>query len=247
MNSIKHVAVIMDGNGRWAKERNRPRIWGHIRGSQKVSSVVTAACEYGLESLTMYAFSTENWKRPNTEVSGLFKILKKFLAKERKTILENDIKFNVIGNYKVLNSEIVSLIDNLVLETASNKGLNLSLAINYGGRAEIINAVNDFLKESKSNEITENDLSNHLYNKNINDVDLVIRTAGEQRISNFLLWQICYSEFYFSETKWPDFSAEEFVEILDKVSNRERRFGSLDGIQTTSDRKSNKNNLKLMS
>lgn len=227
MNSIKHVAIIMDGNGRWAKQRHRPRVWGHIRGSQRVNDIVTTACSLNLESLTMYAFSTENWSRPNSEIKSLFKILKKFLKKERSTILKNNIKFDVIGNYSVLNSEIVCMIDSLIEETKLNTGLNLSLAINYGGRAEIVNAVNEFLKVTDSREMTEADLSNHLYNSNINNIDLVIRTAGEQRVSNFLLWELCYAEFFFTETKWPDFTKEEFSNIIQKVSGRERRFGNI--------------------
>jgi undecaprenyl diphosphate synthase len=240
MSSIKHVAIIMDGNGRWAKQRHRPRVWGHIRGSQRVSDIVTTACELNLDSLTMYAFSTENWSRPKDEVSSLFKILKKFLKKERKTIIKNNIKFDVIGNYHALNSDVVNMIESLKSETVNNSGLNLSLAINYGGRAEIVNAVNEFLKTSKSKEMTENDLSNHLYNPNLKNIDLVIRTAGEQRVSNFLLWELCYAEFYFSDTKWPDFGKNEFTQIIKSVSNRERRYGNINAP------KESKTNLKLM-
>jgi undecaprenyl diphosphate synthase len=233
MASIKHVAIIMDGNGRWAKERHRPRVWGHIRGSQRVSDIVTTACELNLESLTMYAFSTENWSRPKDEISSLFKILKKFLKKERNAIIKNNIKFDVIGNYHVLNSDVVNMVESLKEETSTNTGLNLSLAINYGGRAEIVNAVNEFLKESNSREMTESDISNHLYNPNIKNIDLVIRTADEQRVSNFLLWELCYAEFFFSETKWPEFGKEEFIQIINKVSSRERRFGNVSSSNET--------------
>lgn len=241
MSSIKNIALIMDGNGRWANEKGRPRIWGHIRGARKVNEIVKKAVSMNLNSLTLYAFSTENWSRPNDEVNALFKILKKFLITERKTILDNDIKFSVIGNYEVLNTSIVNLINETIDKTKSNKGLNLSLAINYGGRTEIINAVNKFLNESPAKEITEVDLERNLYNPSVNDIDLVIRTAGEQRVSNFLLWQLSYSEFYFSNIKWPDFSAAEFEKIIQSVDKRDRRFGNIHS------KKIENNNLKLLS
>ena len=148
MGSLKNVAIIMDGNGRWAKERKRPRVWGHVKGAEVVREIVTAAAESDLESLTLYAFSTENWSRPTSEVTSLFKLLKKFLMKDRKTIINNNIQFDVIGNYRVLDSTIVEMIDELKFSTRANTGLCLSLAINYGGRAEIVDAVNSFLKEN---------------------------------------------------------------------------------------------------
>ncbi len=235
MSSIKNVAIIMDGNGRWAKNRLRPRVWGHIRGSHKVNEIVKEAVKLGLNSLTLYAFSTENWSRPSDEVKNLFKILKKFLNKERKTLLENNIKFSVIGNYKVLNSELVSLIEDLQEETKDSTGMILSLAINYGGRAEIIDAVNEYYKDKENNSpITEEDITKHLYNNNVPEIDLMIRTAGDKRISNFLLWQISYGEFYFTNTKWPDFTKREFKAIIDKVSIRERRFGGLNESESQS-------------
>jgi len=239
MSSIKNVAIIMDGNGRWAKNRLRPRVWGHIRGSHKVNEIVKEAVKLGLNSLTLYAFSTENWSRPSDEVKNLFKILKKFLNKERKTLLENNIKFSVIGNYKVLNSELVSLIEDLQEETKDSTGMILSLAINYGGRAEIIDAVNEYYKDKENNSpITEEDITKHLYNNHVPEIDLMIRTAGDKRISNFLLWQISYGEFYFTNTKWPDFTKREFKAIIDKVSIRERRFGGLNESESQSPMKS---------
>lgn len=248
MSSIKHVAIIMDGNGRWAKERKRPRVWGHVRGSQKVSEVVKAASHLGLESLTLYTFSTENWSRPTEEVRNIFKLLKKFLIKEKSTILRNNVRFNVIGNYKVLDSRVVNLIEEIKEESEKNTGLTLSLAINYGGRAEVVDAVNSFLMNSNSREISEEDITNNLYESKNKEIDLLIRTSGDQRISNFLLWQVCYSEFYFTETKWPDFSAEEFKTIVSSVSNRERRFG---GIAADANLKRTKkkaqSNLKILS
>lgn len=227
MGSLKNVAIIMDGNGRWAKERKRPRVWGHVKGAEVVREIVTAAAESDLESLTLYAFSTENWSRPTNEVTSLFKLLKKFLMKERKTIVKNNIQFDVIGNYRVLDSTIVEMIDELKYSTKNNTGLSLSLAINYGGRAEIVDAVNNFLKENPTREINENDISNYLYNPKLRDIDLLIRTSGDQRVSNFLLWQLSYSEFYFTKTKWPEFSKEEFLDIIKTTNKRERRFGGL--------------------
>lgn len=227
MGSLKNVAIIMDGNGRWAKERKRPRVWGHVKGAEVVREIVTAAAESDLESLTLYAFSTENWSRPTSEVTSLFKLLKKFLMKERKTIVKNNIQFDVIGNYRVLDSTIVEMIDELKYSTKNNTGLSLSLAINYGGRAEIVDAVNNFLKENPTREINENDISNYLYNPKLRDIDLLIRTSGDQRVSNFLLWQLSYSEFYFTKTKWPEFSKEEFLDIIKTTNKRERRFGGL--------------------
>lgn len=227
MSTLKNVAIIMDGNGRWAKERRRPRVWGHVRGAEVVREIVTTAAKSDLESLTLYAFSTENWSRPTDEITSLFKLLKKFLKKEQKTILENNIQFDVIGNYKVLDSSIVELIEDLKFNSQTNTGLRLSLAVNYGGRAEIVDAVNLFLKENPTRELTETDISNYLYNPKLQDIDLLIRTSGDQRVSNFLLWQMSYSEFHFTQTKWPDFSKEEFLAILESTKKRERRFGGL--------------------
>ncbi len=228
MSSINHVAIIMDGNGRWAKLRHRPRIWGHVRGASTVSNIVEAACEMNLKSLTLYAFSTENWSRPSVEVTNLFKLLKKFLITNGPKILQNNIQFNVIGNFRVLDTEIVKLIDELKDRSENNSGLKLNLAINYGGRSEIVDSVNIFLQKNPTiKEIREEDISKNLYSESIQDIDLLIRTAGDRRISNFLLWQLSYAELFFTNTKWPDFSADEFKAIINDVSQRERRFGGL--------------------
>lgn len=227
MSAIKHVAIIMDGNGRWAKKRLRPRIWGHVRGSSVVSDIVEAADEIGLNALTLYAFSTENWSRPLEEVSTLFKLLKKFLIKEKARILANNIKFKVIGEIQSLPSETVALIKEIEELTANSTGLKLSFAFNYGGRAEILRAVNSFQIESPNRLMTEADLNKYLYRPEVGDVDLMIRTGGEQRISNFLLWQMAYAEMFFTATKWPEFSAYEFKNIVSSVLNRERRFGNV--------------------
>lgn len=226
--SIKHVAIIMDGNGRWAKQRFRPRVWGHIRGSNVVSSIVESASNMQLNALTLYAFSTENWSRPKEEVTTLFKLLYKFLKKERNNIKRNNIQFKVIGNISKLESHVQELINDVESESKDATGLKLSFAFSYGGRQEILDSVNKFIKENPGIEITEDNLNQNLYRPEIGDVDLMIRTAGDQRISNFLLWQASYAELYFTDTKWPDFSAKQFEKIVQEVSEHDRRFGSLD-------------------
>jgi undecaprenyl diphosphate synthase len=225
--SIKHVAIIMDGNGRWANKRFRPRVWGHVRGSAVVSDIVKASDDIGLKALTMYAFSTENWSRPLEEVSTLFRLLKKFLMKEKARILSNNIKFKVIGEIQNLPHETVQLIKEIEGLTANATGLNLTFAFNYGGRAEILRAVNAFQASDANRPMNESDLDNFMYRPETGDVDLMIRTGGEQRISNFLLWQMAYAELYFTPTKWPDFTASEFKKIIEHVSCRERRFGNV--------------------
>lgn len=229
MSSIKHVAIIMDGNGRWANKRFRPRIWGHVRGSAVVSDIVRAADDIGLTALTMYAFSTENWSRPLEEVSTLFRLLKKFLIKEKARILANNIKFKVIGEIQNLPLETINLIKEMEALTAKSTGLKLTFAFNYGGRAEILRAVNAFHLNYPGRSMTENDLNDLMYRPETGDVDLMIRTGGEQRISNFLLWQMAYAEMYFTPTRWPDFTPSEFKKIIDHVSCRERRFGNVCG------------------
>jgi undecaprenyl diphosphate synthase len=217
----------MDGNGRWANKRFRPRIWGHVRGSAVVSDIVKAADDIGLKALTLYAFSTENWSRPLEEVSTLFKLLKKFLIKEKNRILINNIKFKVIGEVQNLPLETIALIREMESLTANATGLNLTFAFNYGGRSEILRAVNSFHVKHPERLMTESDLNELMYRPETGDVDLMIRTGGEQRISNFLLWQMAYAELYFTPTKWPEFTASEFKKIIDHVSCRERRFGNV--------------------
>ncbi len=229
MTSINHVAIIMDGNGRWANKRFRPRIWGHVRGSYVVSEIVQAADDIGLRALTLYAFSTENWSRPLEEVSTLFKLLKKFLIKERQRIITNNIKFKVIGEVASLPEETRALIRELESITEFSTGLNLTFAFNYGGRAEILRAVNAFTVSHPGKSMSEDDLERLMYRPETGNVDLMIRTGGEQRISNFLLWQMAYAELYFTPTKWPEFGASEFKKIISHVSGRERRFGNVSG------------------
>lgn len=226
-NSIKHVAVIMDGNGRWAKKRSHPRVWGHVRGSAVVSHIVQEADNLGVEALTMYAFSSENWSRPQTEVRVLFNLLFKFLKKERERILKNNIKFRIMGDVSNLPAQTRALISQLEDETAHHTGLKLTFAFGYGGRSEIAFAVNSFMKANPGKEITEEDINDYMLIPELGDVDLLIRTGGDHRVSNFMLWQIAYAEMFFTETKWPDFTVVEFRYILEQVSKRERRFGAV--------------------
>ena len=225
MSSIKHVAIIMDGNGRWANRRLRPRIWGHVRGSGVVSDIVKTADSLGVQALTLYAFSTENWSRPLEEVSTLFKLLKKFLIKEKDRLLTNNVKFKVIGDIRSLPRDTIELIEEVEKATKNAGGLLLTFAFNYGGRAEIVRAINSLQIENPDKLISEEDLARSMYRPESGDVDLMIRTGGEQRISNFMLWQAAYAELYFTPTKWPDFTPEEFIKIIQTVSSRERRFG----------------------
>lgn len=225
--AIKHVAIIMDGNGRWANQRLRPRVWGHIRGSAVVSDIVQSADDLGVSALTLYAFSTENWNRPAEEVGVLFKLLHKFLLKERKRILENNISFRVIGDTEALPVEAKALISRLENETHDNTGLKLTFCFGYGGRREIVAAANRFMANNPGMPMTENDLQSNLFRPDVGEVDLLIRTGGEQRVSNFLLWQIAYAELYFTPTKWPDFTGSELEKIIASVSQRDRRFGGL--------------------
>jgi undecaprenyl diphosphate synthase len=225
---IKHVAIIMDGNGRWAKQRFRPRIWGHIRGSSIVGSIVEAASDLELQALTLYAFSTENWSRPEDEIRSLFKLLHKFLKKESVNIIKNNIQFKVVGNIEPLDSNLKALITDIENKSAKASGLKLSFAFNYGGRQEILDAVNKHIQLKPGIAITEIDMNKLLYRPEVGEVDLMIRTAGDQRISNFLLWQMAYAELYFTTVKWPDFTNIMFKKIIEEVEKRDRRFGGLD-------------------
>jgi len=225
ISSINHVAIIMDGNGRWASSRFHSRQWGHVRGSRVVSKIVEEADKCKLQSLTLFAFSTENWSRPIIEVNSLFKLLKKYLLKEEAKIMANDIRFKVIGDIDHLPEDTKALINKLESSTKEAKGLKLNFAFGYGSRTEITRAVNKFIIENPGRELLENDISSNLFLSDVGDIDLLIRTGGEQRVSNFLLWQIAYAELFFTDTKWPDFTPTEFRSIINHISNRERRFG----------------------
>ena len=226
----RHIAIIMDGNGRWAKERGLPRIAGHREGINSVREITKICGEIGVKYLTLYTFSTENWSRPKTEVKALMTLLLSTIKKEIKELHKNDVKFSTIGDISILPKGTVKGIKEGEKLTFDNSGLNLILALNYGSRQEIISAVNNIVYDVKkgsldSNSIDENIFSSYLDTNNCPDPDLLIRTSGELRISNFLLWQIAYAELYFTEVFWPDFSDEDLYKAIASYQKRERRFG----------------------
>ena len=226
----KHVAIIMDGNGRWAKDKGLPREFGHQNGVNSVKSIVQEAYKSGIEYLTLYAFSIENWDRPSDEVSSLMSLLVSTLRDEFDEIFDKDIKLNAVGEINSLPKEVVSELEFIINKTKNNRKMNLTLALSYGGKQEIFNAVKMIAEKVKDNLIELNNfddsiINSHLYTKNLPDVDLLIRTSGEQRISNFLLWQIAYAELYFTDVYWPDFSKDDFNLALENYKSRERRFG----------------------
>jgi len=228
----KHVAIIMDGNGRWAKQRHRPRIYGHRAGANAVRGVVEISGELHLEHLTLYAFSTENWKRPANEVSGLFNLLMEYLHKEINELMEKNVILKLIGSPEKLDPDFLEKAHAITRKTWNNTGLHLNVLFNYGGRQEIVDAtkaissaVND--ETIKIDDINLELFSSFLYTKNMPDPDLVIRTSGEMRLSNFLIWQTAYSEFYFTEVLWPDFTKAEFIKALLEYQRRKRRFGGV--------------------
>ena len=223
MNSLNHVAIIMDGNGRWAKSRGHIRVWGHVRGSKIVSEIVEEAENLEVKHLTLFTFSTENWSRPVHEIKVLFRLLKKFLQKEKKRILKNRIKFKVLGDITELPQSTKELILEMEELTKDMDGLNLTFCFNYGGRSALVDRVNHLVE--KGIAVNEQNLCESF---GLEDVDLLIRTGGDQRISNFLLWQVAYSELFFTPTMWPEFTTKEFREIFEQVSKRERRFGMVD-------------------
>ncbi|MCP1997531.1 undecaprenyl diphosphate synthase [Flavobacterium sp. HSC-61S13] len=225
-----HLAIIMDGNGRWAKQKGFLRIIGHENGAKSVRTTVETCTKLGIKNLTLYAFSTENWNRPKLEVDSLMKLLVKSLKRELKTFIKHDIALNAIGNLSSLPSSVQKELNEVIDKTKSNSKMTLTLALSYGSREEIINATKQICEKVKNNiisiaNIDESIINEHLYTHNLPDVDLVIRTSGEQRISNFLLWQIAYAEFYFTEVLWPDFTQDHLCQALLSYQNRERRFG----------------------
>ncbi len=225
-----HIAIIMDGNGRWAKKQGKSRIFGHKNGVTAVREVIENCAEIGVNYLTLYAFSTENWKRPKLEIKTLMALLVSSLKKELKTLQKNNIKLNTIGNLKHLPKKAQKELAEVIEKTKNNKRLTLTLALSYGSREEIVNVIKNISKKVVNNqlkheEINEKIINNHLYTFSLPDVDLMIRTSGEKRISNFLLWQIAYAELYFTNTLWPDFRKENLIKALLDYQNRERRFG----------------------
>ncbi len=226
----KHVAIIMDGNGRWAKKRGLLRVFGHEKGAKAVKETIEAAGKTGVTHLTLYAFSTENWNRPKVEVDKLMNLLVSSLKKEFKTLHENKIKLNAIGNLNELPSKAYKELTEVIEKTKNNDKLVLTLALSYGSRDEIVKTVKEIAKKVKNNiisleNIDDSIINEHLYTQNLPDVDLLIRTSGEQRISNFLLWQIAYAELYFTDVLWPDFKKEDLYKAIINYQNRERRFG----------------------
>jgi undecaprenyl diphosphate synthase len=227
-----HVAIIMDGNGRWAKKRLFNRIRGHEKGSETVRTIVRACREIGISYLTLYAFSTENWQRPRSEVAALMTLLKKFLESEQKEMLDNNIRLYAIGQIERLPENVRQVLYKAMTLTKKNDGMLLVLALSYGGRAEIVRMVKEIVIKTKDgsigpDSITPEIISEHLYTSEIPDPDLLIRTGGEMRISNFLLWQIAYTEIYVTDTLWPDFGKDELVRILQDYQQRERRYGKV--------------------
>jgi undecaprenyl diphosphate synthase len=228
----RHVAVIMDGNGRWAAQRGQPRVTGHRAGVDAVRAAVDTGARLGLGALTLYAFSTENWKRPRLEVDALMRMLKRYLRLELEEIDRQNIRFQPIGRIDGLRESVRRELLRAVERTARNTGMVLSVALNYGGRAEIVDAVRAAVRalavEGRApDEITEEDIGRHLYTSGLPELDLLVRTSGELRISNFLLWQAAYSEIYVTETLWPDFRRAELLEAVIAFQSRDRRFGGL--------------------
>jgi undecaprenyl diphosphate synthase len=226
----KHLAIIMDGNGRWANQKGFLRTVGHENGSKSVKIVVETAAKLGIENLTLYAFSTENWNRPKIEVDILMKLLINSLKNEVKSLIENDIRLLVIGNVAMLPKSANKKLAEVIEKTKNNKRMTLTIALSYGSREEIIHTIKDICAKVKNNiisidSIDESIINQHLYTRNLPDVDLLIRTSGEHRISNFLLWQIAYAELYFTNVLWPDFSEDDLYEAIISYQKRERRFG----------------------
>lgn len=226
----RHVAIIMDGNGRWAKKKSLRRINGHIKGVDAVRAVVTACREIGIRYLTLYAFSMENWKRPRQEVKALMDLLHKYLIDELEEMLGNDIRLNAIGELETLPPKVRKRLLDTMKETSHCQGMTLTLALSYGGRAEIVQAITSIISDLETKKITQDQVNvdsfpSYLWTKGLPDPDLLIRTSGEYRISNFLLWQMAYTEIYVTETLWPDFGKRELVKAIQDYQSRERRFG----------------------
>jgi undecaprenyl diphosphate synthase len=231
--NIKHVAIIMDGNGRWAEMRGLSRIEGHREGVKKVREIINTAIELNLKALTLYVFSMENWKRPMSEIDALMKLLDFYLRNEMKKLVRDNIVFRAIGDLEKLPENIQKLLKEFELLTRKNTGLLLTGALSYGGKEEIIGAVKRILKQGLTpEEINEDTFENYLYTAGLPNPDLIIRTSGEMRLSNFLLWQSAYSELYFTETLWPDFGKDEFVSAIMEYQRRERRFGALPRVRS---------------
>lgn len=231
-HNVEHIAIIMDGNGRWAKRQGLPRSMGHKKGAEIVKEIAKAANEKGVKFLTLYAFSTENWGRPKDEVDTLMSLLRQYLKTDLAELKKNNIRIRFIGERNMLDADIVQNMHRLERETQDNTGMCLCLAISYGARQEILQAAQKLAALVKNGDLSESDVdiqnfSAMLYTHEMPDPDIVIRTSGEQRISNFLLWQAAYAEFFFTKTLWPDFSAQELDDIIEQFKSRERRYGKI--------------------
>ncbi|MBU9726093.1 MULTISPECIES: isoprenyl transferase [Diplocloster] len=234
MNIPQHVAIILDGNGRWAKKRGMPRNYGHAQGSKNVERICEDAYKMGIKYLTVYAFSTENWARPKDEVDALMKLLRNYMKTCLKTAEKNRMKVRVIGELGKLDDDIRSRIFELQEASKDNDGLNFTIAINYGSRDELARAARKIAEDVQKQKIRTEDIDQELFGSyldtaGIPDPDLLIRTSGEQRLSNFLLWQLAYTEFYFTDTAWPDFTKEELMQAIEKYNSRDRRYGGVKG------------------
>ena len=233
MNVPQHIAIILDGNGRWAKAKGMPRNYGHAQGSKNVEKICEEAWRMGIKYLTVYAFSTENWSRPENEVAALMKLLRNYMKTCLKTAAKNDMKIRVIGDIEPLDDDIKSRIRELEAATTDNGGLNFTIALNYGSRDELTRAAQKMAKDCaegkiKAEESDESVFETYLDTHGIPDPDMMIRTSGEQRLSNYLLWQLAYSEFYFTDVPWPDFTKEELVKAIEEYNHRHRRFGKVE-------------------
>jgi undecaprenyl diphosphate synthase len=218
----RHVAIIMDGNGRWAKKRMLPRAMGHRRGVETVRDIVRAAGELGLETLSLYAFSSENWKRPEEEINDLMALMRDFIKSDLDTFAKNDVRLKIIGDYKALSADIVEMLEESIARTSKNSRTTLAVALNYGSQDEMVRAAR---AAAAQGEISASSIEANLDTAGLPPLDLLIRTSGEQRLSNFMLWQAAYAEFWFTETLWPDFSKDEFAAALNEFARRERRYG----------------------
>ncbi|MFZ7132092.1 MAG: isoprenyl transferase [Eubacteriales bacterium] len=228
----KHIGIIMDGNGRWAKQKNKPRLLGHKAGVEALRGIIQSSSDIGIEILTIYAFSTENWRRPKSEVDGLMRLLIEYFNKEIKALNKNRVKINVLGNINLLPLKTKESVEKAMNTTATNTGLILNIAINYGGRDEIIAAVKKLSKDVvhgiyQLDDINEDVFSSYLYTAGLSDPDLIIRTSGELRLSNFLIWQCAYSELWFTDVLWPDFYEKDFFQAIYDYQQRKRKYGGL--------------------
>ena len=237
MKVPQHIAIILDGNGRWAKSKGMPRNYGHAQGSKNVERICEEAWRMGIKYLTVYAFSTENWNRPDSEVSALMTLLRNYMKTCLKTAAKNDMKIRVIGDIQPLDNDIKNRISELESATVNNGGLNFTIALNYGSRDELTRAARKMARDCadgklEADDIDESVFESYLDTHGIPDPDLMIRTSGEQRLSNYLLWQLAYSEFYFTDVPWPDFTKEELVKAIEEYNHRHRRFGGVEEAQS---------------